>query len=192
MDVLWVVHQIHVCTLSGRVLPHPAGYELHLPFGYRHTFFQNEIDRIKPDDENRSYWQYKGKPILLLGGNKVVNPFQMEQQEMMSYLDELQSAGGNYFRNVMSDRESGNVKAFKKESRDRKINGSGKRYLPGRVNNRLQRYSFDLPANVSAELMLEFGPNDAVSLNGEKVNTQFGTIRLSPGRNEIELQVNSF
>lgn len=61
-----------------------------------------------------------------------------------------------------------------------------------RVDNRLQQYSFELPANVSAELMLEFGPNDAVSLNGEKVNIQFGTIRLSPGRNEIELRVNSF
>lgn len=68
-----------------------------------------------------------------------------------------------------------------------KVNASYKR-----VNNRLQRYAFDLPANVSADLFLEFGPNDAVSLNGEKVNTQFGTIRLSPGRNEIELQVNSF
>ncbi|MFO7826797.1 MAG: sulfatase-like hydrolase/transferase [Cyclobacterium sp.] len=68
-----------------------------------------------------------------------------------------------------------------------KVNASYKR-----VNNRLQRYAFDLPANVSADLFLEFGPNDAVSLNGEKVNTQFGSIRLSPGQNEIELQVNSF
>ncbi|WP_162342924.1 sulfatase-like hydrolase/transferase [Cyclobacterium salsum] len=68
-----------------------------------------------------------------------------------------------------------------------KVNASYKR-----VTNRLQRYAFDLPANVSADLFLEFGPNDAVSLNGEKVNTQFGSIRLSPGRNEIELQVNSF
>jgi len=61
-----------------------------------------------------------------------------------------------------------------------------------KINNRLQRYEFDLPANVSAELFLTFGPNDAISLNGEKVNTQFGSIRLSPGKNEIELQVNSF
>ncbi|MBD3628567.1 sulfatase-like hydrolase/transferase [Cyclobacterium sp.] len=61
-----------------------------------------------------------------------------------------------------------------------------------KVNNRLQRYAFELPANVSADLFLEFGPNDAVSLNGEKVNTQFGSIRLSPGKSEIELQVNSF
>ena len=61
-----------------------------------------------------------------------------------------------------------------------------------KVNNRLQRYEFELPANVSAELLLTFGPNDSVSLNGEKVNTQFGSIRLSPGKSEIELQVNSF
>ncbi|WP_114749768.1 sulfatase-like hydrolase/transferase [Pleomorphovibrio marinus] len=61
-----------------------------------------------------------------------------------------------------------------------------------RVNNRLQRYEFELPANVSAELHLELSPSDAVSLNGKKVNTQFGSIRLSPGKNEIELQVNSF
>ncbi len=71
-------------------------------------------NRIKPYDENRSYWQYKGNPVYLLGGNKVVNPFQLEPEVLMSYLDELQSTGGNYFRNVMSDREPGNIKAFKK------------------------------------------------------------------------------
>ncbi|WP_373497613.1 sulfatase-like hydrolase/transferase [Aquiflexum sp.] len=72
-------------------------------------------------------------------------------------------------------------------------------FLTGKVhasykkeNNRLKRYVFELPANVSAELFLKFAPNDVVSLNGEKVNTQFGSIRLSPGMNEIELQVNSF
>ncbi|EPR68703.1 sulfatase-like hydrolase/transferase [Cyclobacterium qasimii] len=68
-----------------------------------------------------------------------------------------------------------------------KVNASYKK-----VNNRLQRYVFDLPANVSAELFLKYSANDAISLNGEKVNTRFGSIRLSPGKNEIELQVNSF
>jgi hypothetical protein len=61
-----------------------------------------------------------------------------------------------------------------------------------KVNNRLQRYVFELPSNVSAELFLEYNPNDAISLNGEQVNTRFGSIRLSPGVNKIELQVNSF
>lgn len=73
----------------------------------------DKSNRIKPYDENNSYWQYKGKPVFLLGGNRVVNPFQMEQDELINFLDELQSSGGNYFRNVMSDREPGNIKAFK-------------------------------------------------------------------------------
>ncbi len=70
--------------------------------------------RIKPYVENSSYWQYKGKPVYLLGGNKVVNPFQLESDVLMGFLDELQSSCGNYFRNVMSDREPGNIKAFKR------------------------------------------------------------------------------
>ena len=70
--------------------------------------------RIKPYHKNKSYWQYKGNPVYLLGGNKVVNPFQLEQQVLLHYMDELQASGGNYFRNVMSDREPGNMKAFKK------------------------------------------------------------------------------
>jgi arylsulfatase A-like enzyme len=61
-----------------------------------------------------------------------------------------------------------------------------------KVNNRLQRYVFELPANVSAELFLEYNPNDSISLNGKQVNTRFGSLRLSPGINEIELKVNSF
>ena len=70
--------------------------------------------RIKPFDENRSYWQYQEKPLYLLGGNRVVNPFQMDQKAQLAFLDELKSSGGNYFRNVMSDREPGNIKAFKR------------------------------------------------------------------------------
>ncbi len=61
-----------------------------------------------------------------------------------------------------------------------------------KINNRLQRYVFDLPANVSAELFLKYGADEVVSLNGIKVNTAFNSIRLNPGLNEIELQVNSF
>lgn len=73
-----------------------------------------EKNRIKPYDENNSYWQYQGKPVYLLGGNKVVNPFQMERHQLINYLDELESSGGNYFRNIMSDREPGNIRAFKR------------------------------------------------------------------------------
>jgi alpha-L-rhamnosidase len=72
-------------------------------------------------------------------------------------------------------------------------------FLPGKVkatfqkiSNRQQEYTIELPPNVSAELYLQYGPNDSVYLNGEKANRQFDSIRLSPGVNHVELEVNSF
>jgi len=61
-----------------------------------------------------------------------------------------------------------------------------------KVNARLQRYVFELPANVSADLVLNYKEGDSILLNGESVNTSFESIRLSPGVNTIELRVNSF
>lgn len=55
-----------------------------------------------------------------------------------------------------------------------------------------QEYTIDLPANVSAELTLQYSPEDTILLNGHKVDTAFGTIRLSSGINKIELMVNTF
>lgn len=59
-------------------------------------------------------------------------------------------------------------------------------------NDRLQRYMFELPANVSADLVLEHSRDDTITLNGKPVDTSFGSIRLSPGGNTIELKINSF
>ncbi len=61
-----------------------------------------------------------------------------------------------------------------------------------RVNNRLTRYEIELPANMVGEFSSEFSPDVEVNLNGEKVNTAFGSIRLNPGINSIEIRVNSF
>ncbi len=55
-----------------------------------------------------------------------------------------------------------------------------------------QVYQIELPANVSAELALPYSAEDTLLLNGAKVNTAFESIRLSPGRNRIELIVNTF
>lgn len=71
-----------------------------------------ENDRIQAFKTNPGYWQYKGKPVFLLGGNLTDNTFQLNQAEMKAYLEELQSLGGNYIRNVMSDRKEGNLRAF--------------------------------------------------------------------------------
>jgi len=71
-----------------------------------------EKNRIKPFTENPRYWQYKGKPVLLIGGSKEDNLFQIP--DLKEHLDLLVSVGGNYIRNTMSSRDEGNVFPFAK------------------------------------------------------------------------------
>ncbi len=61
-----------------------------------------------------------------------------------------------------------------------------------RVNGRLQKYTIVLPANMLGEFEVATSPDDLVTLNGEKVNMAFKSIRLEPGINEIVIKVNSF
>lgn len=56
------------------------------------------------------YWAYHDEAVLLLGGSDEDNLFQLAQLE--EQLDLLVSVGGNYVRNTMSSRDSGNVWAF--------------------------------------------------------------------------------
>jgi hypothetical protein len=58
--------------------------------------------RIRPYWKNPYYWQYKGQPVMLLGGSKDDNLFQIP--DLKEHLDEMKAAGGNYIRNTMSDR----------------------------------------------------------------------------------------
>ncbi|MBN1513366.1 MAG: hypothetical protein JXB13_15220 [Phycisphaerae bacterium] len=74
--------------------------------------FARAEDRIRPFEKNPYYWQYKGKPVLLLGGSDDDNLFQWEQKRLAAQLDRLVACGGNYVRNTMSDRDEGNVYAF--------------------------------------------------------------------------------
>ena len=69
---------------------------------------------IKPWKENPRYWQYKEQPVLLLGGTCDDNLFQNANLE--SHLDSLQVIGGNYIRNTMSDRDTGDERAYAKTS----------------------------------------------------------------------------
>jgi hypothetical protein len=59
-------------------------------------------DRLRPHGEHRFYWQYDGKPVLLLGGSKDDNLFQLP--DLKEHLDAMAAAGANYVRNTMSDR----------------------------------------------------------------------------------------
>lgn len=65
---------------------------------------------ISPDTDNPQYWSYKGEKILLLGGSVEDNLFQIDHLEKQ--LELLRSCGGNYVRNTMSSRDSGNVWPF--------------------------------------------------------------------------------
>jgi hypothetical protein len=61
-----------------------------------------------------------------------------------------------------------------------------------RKSRTLQEYTFEMPANVSAELELKYSPEDTILLNGMKADTSFGTLRLSPGINTVVLNDNTF
>ncbi len=69
--------------------------------------------RIHPFANNPYYWQFKGKPVLLLGGSVDDNLFQIA--DLKKHLDLLKSVGGNYVRNTMSSRDPGNLWPFAKQ-----------------------------------------------------------------------------
>ena len=69
-------------------------------------------DCIKPYEKNPRYWQYKGEPILLLGGSKTDHIFLAE--DLKNHLDEIVQVGANYVRCTMSQRESLDLKPHKR------------------------------------------------------------------------------
>lgn len=62
---------------------------------------------IEPWPDNPWYWQYEGRPVLLLGGSDDDNLFQWTPDKLLPQLDRLAEAGGNVVRNTMSDRQDG-------------------------------------------------------------------------------------
>ena len=62
--------------------------------------------QIQPYSQNPSYWQYNGRPILLLGGSDRDNIFQWtgDGTKLTDHLDLLKNCGGNYIRCTMSSR----------------------------------------------------------------------------------------
>jgi hypothetical protein len=71
-----------------------------------------DAERIRPYPDNPFYWQYQGKPVLLLGGDDDDNRFQWEHDKLEAQLDLLVSVEGNYVRNTMSSRDAGNEFPF--------------------------------------------------------------------------------
>ena len=69
-------------------------------------------DRIRIYTKDPRYWQYKGKPVLLLGGSKTDHIFLLD--DLREHLDAIARAGGNYVRNTMSQREGLDLKPHKR------------------------------------------------------------------------------
>ena len=65
-------------------------------------------NRIRPYTQNPRYWQYKGQPVLLLGGSETDHIFLLDNLEQ--HLDEIAGVGGNYVRCTMSQREAPDLK----------------------------------------------------------------------------------
>lgn len=61
--------------------------------------------RIRPWTVNPWFWQFKGKPVMLLGASDDDNLFQWPAKILISHLDSMKMAGANYVRNTMSDRK---------------------------------------------------------------------------------------
>ena len=68
---------------------------------------QSPEQAIRIYGENPFYWEYKGQPVLLLGGSRQDNLFN-HPEGLAAHLDLLQACGGNYIRNTMSSRNPGN------------------------------------------------------------------------------------
>lgn len=62
-------------------------------------------NRIMPWAENQWFWQFKGKPLMLLGASSDDNLFQWPSEMLIPHLDSMKSVGANYVRNTMSDRQ---------------------------------------------------------------------------------------
>ena len=72
-----------------------------------------EKNRIQIYKENPRYWQYKGEPILLIGGSVEDNLFQIPN--LREHLELMKSVGGNYVRSTMGWNDEDNLPPFKKD-----------------------------------------------------------------------------
>ncbi|MBN1674055.1 MAG: hypothetical protein JXR37_23595 [Kiritimatiellae bacterium] len=124
---------------------------------------------IQPYGANPFYWQYKGKPLLLLGASDDDNLFQWTGEALTDQLDLLKSVGGNYLRNTMSDRDRvglahglnvDNVFAFK-------LAEDGKYDLDQWNDEYWERLEFFLIETVKRDIIVQLTLWDIHDLRGE-------------------------
>lgn len=109
------LNQHHTAAYRGLWLVPTVVLALVLP---SFTSLAQEADRIRPYEKNPFYWQFKGQPVLLLGGSWQDNLFN-HPRRLEEHLDLLVSVGGNYVRNSMSHRNEDNVFAYAQDAEGR-------------------------------------------------------------------------
>src|SRR5690554_7861349 len=72
---------------------------------------------IQPWKDNPRFWQYKGRPLMLLGGSNDDNLFQWPSDMLIPHLEDRKSVGANYVRNTMSDRSDRGFEVHRSEER---------------------------------------------------------------------------
>jgi len=112
--------------------------------------------RIKICKEYPAYWEYAGKPILLLGGSVEDNLFQLPN--LKEHLSLLKSVGGNYVRCTMSSRDPGNIWPYEK---------SGERYDLNKPSQAFwERFSNFLKLTYALDVVLQIEVWDRFDFSG--------------------------
>jgi len=57
-----------------------------------------------------------------------------------------------------------------------------------KMSETVKKFTFDIPANMSAEVELKINPEDKMTVNGRQVASVFKALQLGPGKHEIELK----
>ena len=107
---------------------------------------ETDLPGIQISPRYPQYWTYDGKPSLLLGGSVEDNLFQIDSLD--DHLDLLQSVGGNYVRNTMSSRDSGNVWPFL-------LKENGKYDLSAWNDEYWRRFEHFLQATASRDIVVQ-------------------------------------
>lgn len=93
---------LHVNCISD--YPSDFSYDYASDFPEDYKIQPSEGSWIQPWKGNPWYWQYKEKPVLLLGASNDDNLFQWPKDILIPHLDSMRNIGVNYARNTMSDR----------------------------------------------------------------------------------------
>jgi hypothetical protein len=133
-------------------------------------------DGIRPYSANPYYWQYKGKPILLIGASDKDNLWQWTGPQLTDHLDLMRSVGGNYVRNTMSDRNEGDIFAAKRLD-------DGRYDLEQWNDAYWERLRFFLEETHKRDIIVQLTLWDWFDLSGTGVYGRFPVHPLNPKNN---------